>query len=105
MDAIIQVVTTGGSREAMEAIGRHLVESRLASCSQISGPIASTYWWKGKIEETTEWICTVKSTSTLYPEVEAAIRELHPYELPEIVAVIIEFALPGYADWIREETK
>lgn len=104
MDKIIQVVTTGDTRDVMEGIGKRLVERRLASCAQISGPIKSTYWWKGKIETTTEWVCTVKSTSRLYPEVEAMIRELHPYEIPEIIAVNVENALPAYADWVRKET-
>jgi periplasmic divalent cation tolerance protein len=104
MDKIIQVVTTGDSRDIMDRIGKNLVEKRLASCVQLSGPIISTYWWKGKIEETTEWVCTLKSTSELYAKVEAVIRELHPYEIPEIIAIDVENALPEYADWVREET-
>lgn len=104
MDKIIQIVTTGGSREIMEEIGKRLVEKRLASCAQNSGPITSTYWWKGKMETTEEWVCTLKSTSKLYAKIEEAIRELHPYELPEIIAIDVENALPAYADWVREET-
>jgi periplasmic divalent cation tolerance protein len=104
MDTIIQVVTTGNDRDIMEGIGKHLVEKRLASCAQVSGPILSTYWWKGRIEEATEWVCTVKSTSGLYPMVEATIRELHPYELPEIIAIDMKKTLPAYASWVREET-
>lgn len=104
MDTIIQVVTTGDSRDVMEQIGKRLVEQRLAACAQISGPITSTYWWKGKVEVAEEWVCTVKSTSDLYAGVEAAIKELHPYETPEIIAINVEKALPAYADWVRKET-
>jgi periplasmic divalent cation tolerance protein len=104
MDKIVQIVTTGDSRDLMEKIGKNIVEKRLASCAQISGPIKSTYWWKGKIAEATEWVCTLKTTSGLYAKVEATIRELHPYELPEIIAIHVERALPEYEDWVREET-
>ncbi len=104
MDTIIQVVTTCDNREIMEQIGKRLVEKRLASCAQISGPIWSIYWWKGKIEETEEWVCTAKSTAELFPKVEVMIRELHPYEIPEIVAVDVENAYPAYAGWVRNET-
>ena len=104
MDKIIQVVTTGDNRDLMERIGKTVVVRRLASCAQISGPIKSTYWWKGKMEEATEWVCTLKTTSGLYTTVEDAIREFHPYELPEIIAIDIEKALPAYADWVRIET-
>jgi periplasmic divalent cation tolerance protein len=104
MDKIIQVVTTGDNKDLMERIGKTAVANRLASCAQISGPIKSTYWWKGKIEETMEWVCTLKTTSGLYAMVEDLIRGLHPYELPEIIAIDIEKALPAYADWVRIET-
>jgi periplasmic divalent cation tolerance protein len=104
MDKIVQVVTTGESRHVMEGIGRNLVEKRLVSCAQISGPITSTYWWKGKIETAEEWVCTVKTTARLYPKVETMIRDLHPYDIPEIIAMNVENTLPAYADWVRKET-
>jgi periplasmic divalent cation tolerance protein len=104
MDKIIQIMTTGDSKDILEGIGKHLVQNRLASCAQISGPITSTYWWKGKMETATEWVCTLKSTAGLYSKVEAAIRKLHPYEIPEIIAINIEKVLPAYAGWVREET-
>lgn len=104
MGKIIQVVTTGNSKEVMERIGRHMVEKRFAACAQVSGPIKSVYWWQGKIEETTEWICTLKCTSEDYEGIEEAIKNLHPYEVPEIYAIDVEKALPAYAQWVRAET-
>ncbi len=104
MDAIIQVTTTGDNRRMMEKIGRIIVEQRLASCAQISGPIKSIYWWKGKIEETEEWVCVLKSTKTHYEEIQKKIRELHSYDVPEIISVEINRTLPDYARWVREET-
>jgi periplasmic divalent cation tolerance protein len=103
MDKVIQVQTTGESRDLMEKIGRYLVEQRLAACAQISGPIKSIYWWKDKLEETEEWVCLLKSTIGLYPRIEDAIRKIHPYEVPEIIVTGIERALPDYETWVVSE--
>jgi periplasmic divalent cation tolerance protein len=78
---------------------------RLAACAQIIGPIKSIYRWKGTVEEAEEWCCILKSTKDRYKEVEENIRRLHPYELPEIIAVTIDDALPKYAQWVIDETK
>jgi periplasmic divalent cation tolerance protein len=99
MDKIIQVVTTCNDKERLEKIGMHLVKNRLAACAQLSGPI------NGEIEEVTEWVCTLKSTAGLYEKVETAIKELHPYDLPEIIAINVEKTLPTYADWVKKETE
>ncbi|HNY70585.1 MAG TPA: divalent-cation tolerance protein CutA [Syntrophorhabdus sp.] len=104
MDKIIQVITTCNNKELLEEIGTYLVENRLAACAQILGPITSTYWWQGEIEQATEWVCTLKTTEGLYEKVETAILELHPYDLPEIIALDVEKSLPAYADWVRDET-
>ena len=69
---------------------------------QTIGPIASRYRWQGKVEAATEWQCLAKTTAALYPEVEAAIRELHSYDEPEIVALPILTGSPGYLAWITE---
>ncbi len=104
MEEIIQITTTADRRETVETIGRRLVERRLASCAQIGGPITSIYHWKGNVEETEEWQCVVKSRKSLYERIEEEIRRLHPYEVPEIVATVIETALPEYAEWVIAET-
>jgi periplasmic divalent cation tolerance protein len=104
MEEAIHITTTADKREIMEKIGRHLVERRLASCVQIMGPMKSIYWWKGKVEEADEWLCVIKSRASHYEAIEKEITRLHPYELPEIVAMRIEKGLPGYMRWIIEET-
>ena len=104
MDTIIQVTTTGDSREMMEEIGRAIVERRLASSAQISGPVKSIYWWKGRIEETEEWVCILRSTKAHYEEIQRRIRDLHSYDVPEIISVEIGRALPDYERWVRDET-
>jgi periplasmic divalent cation tolerance protein len=104
MEKIIQVTTTTESREAAVNIGRQLVEKRLVACAQVAGPILSIYWWQGRMEETEEWFCVVKTRQSLYQKVEHEIKELHPYELPEIVGTAIDRALQEYANWVTGET-
>jgi len=104
MEEPVQITTTADSRETIERIGRSLVEKKLASCAQVMGPIKSIYRWKGKIEETEEWLCLIKSRKPLYKEIEAEIVRLHPYELPEITMTAIDGGLEGYIRWIEDET-
>jgi len=104
MEPIITITTTTDGREALESIGRHLLAKRLIACIQIVGPIKSLYWWKGHVEEADEWRGIMKSRKSLYAQVEAEIRGLHPYEVPEIVAAELSAALPAYDNWVRAET-
>lgn len=69
---------------------------------QVIGPIASTYRWQGEVERAREWLCLAKTAADRYPEVEAAIRELHSYEEPEIVATPIVAGSAGYLAWLGE---
>jgi len=98
----VQVLTTAASEAEAEAIAAALVERRLAACVQVSGPIRSRYRWRGELERAEEWQCLIKTTAARYPEVEAAIRELHSYEEPEIVATPIVRGSPGYLAWVAE---
>lgn len=81
-----------------------LVEARLAACVQIIGPVRSVYRWQGQVERADEVLLSIKTRAALYPQVEAAIRELHSYEIPEIVALPVAAGLPAYLDWIAAET-
>lgn len=98
----LQVLTTVGSEEDAERISIALVERRLAACVQTAGPIASRYRWQGKVETAREWLCLAKTEAARYPEVEAAIREIHPYDEPEIVATPVVAGSAGYLAWISE---
>jgi periplasmic divalent cation tolerance protein len=98
------VFTNLPDREAALKLGRELVERRLAACVNVLGGCTSVYRWKGEVEEAAEVPVLVKTRNARYEELEAAIRELHPYELPEIVAVPIVRGLADYVDWIAEET-
>lgn len=79
-----------------------LVAERLAACAQVYGPVQSTYRWQGAVEEATEWYCVMKTTQTRFPALEQRIRQLHTYEVPEIVATRIVAGTPEYLAWIEE---
>jgi periplasmic divalent cation tolerance protein len=96
----VQVSTATGSEQEAERIAAALVERRLAACVQTVGPIASRYRWQGEVETAREWLCLAKTAASRYAEVEAAIRELHSYEEPEIVATPIVAGSEGYLAWI-----
>jgi periplasmic divalent cation tolerance protein len=103
MEGFIQVMTATDKREDAERIARSLVEMRLAGCVQIVGPMTSIYHWKGKIETAGEWLCLIKSREDCYGGIEEAIRSLHPYETPEIIAMPITAGSRDYLDWLRGE--
>ena len=100
MSAHVQVLTTTASEEEAGRIAELLVERRLAACVQVVGPITSRYRWQGEIEEEREWQCLAKTTRAAYEAVEAAIREVHSYDEPEIIATPIVAGSPGYLAWI-----
>ena len=102
---LIQVSTATDSAAAAQAIADHLVESRLAACVQVVGPVVSTYRWEGKVERAEEYLCLVKSRSELLSELEAAIRSLHSYDNPEIIAVPIVAGGAEYLRWVESETE
>ncbi len=83
-----------------EKIATALVEQRLAACVNIVPNLTSVYRWQGKIEKDNEILLLIKTTQQHYPSLETAIRQLHPYELPEILAVTVKEGLPDYLDWI-----
>ncbi|WP_119291106.1 divalent-cation tolerance protein CutA [Azohydromonas sediminis] len=98
----VAVVTTCATRDEALRIAHALVERRLAACVQLSA-IDSVYRWDGQVQQDPEVRLVVKTLEARYSEVERAIRELHPYALPQIVAVRLDHALPAYADWIVAE--
>lgn len=103
MSDYIQIVTTAGTRDDAQRIARALVEERLAACAQVVGPVASTYRWKGEIETADEWQCWAKTRQSLYERVEQAIRRLHPYEVPEILALPVLTGSAVYLAWLDEQ--
>lgn len=99
---LLLVMTTAATRDDARRIGLALVERRLVACAQLSD-IESLYRWQGRLEQSPECRLVLKTTVESYAAVEAAIRELHPYELPAIHAMPVTQAYGPYADWVREE--
>lgn len=104
MSSFVQVSTTVEKREDAARIAETVLGKKLAACVQVIGPIRSTYWWKGKIEEAEEWFCLLKTRKELYGDLERELKSVHPYEEPEIIALPITEGSEGYLRWIAHET-
>lgn len=98
------VLTTIDSRDGADSIAARLVESELAACVQIVGPVTSVYRWKGAVETAGEFLLIIKTRAALYPELERTLKNLHPYETPEIIAVPVTAGLPAYLSWLADST-
>lgn len=103
MAKYIQVVTTVASKAEGERIALALLEKRLVGCVQIVGPIESLYWWRGKIEQSQEWLCVAKTERKLFAQIEETIKALHSYEVPEILVVPIVEGSRDYLRWLEEQ--
>lgn len=104
MDEVILVITNLPDRGAALKLAQALVDRRLAACVNVLAGCTSVYRWKGAIEQAAEVPVLIKTRAARYDEVEAAIREHHPYELPEILAVPVRGGLDDYLQWVAGET-
>ncbi len=104
MNEILLVITNLPDVPSTKKLARHLIEERAAACVNQLAPCTSTYRWKNNIETVTEVPLLIKTTQAAYPRLEKLIREAHPYELPEIIAVLVTAGLPSYLDWVDGET-
>jgi periplasmic divalent cation tolerance protein len=104
MSPYVQISTTTATRDDAQRLARELVSRRLVACAQVIGPITSTYWWQGKMEEAQEWLCLAKTRTRLFAAVERALKRQHPYEVPEIIAVPLADGSRPYLDWLERET-
>ena len=104
MDEVVVVLTNLPDRAAAVMLAQELVARRLAACVNVLAECTSVYRWKGAIENAIEVPVLIKTRAGRYAEVEAVIRELHPYELPEIVAVPVLHGFDEYLQWVTDET-
>ena len=102
---VLLVLTNLPDREAAERLANTLIEEKAAACVNILGACTSVYRWQGAVENAEEIPLLIKTTSARYAALEATIRRLHPYELPEIIAVPLAQGLPDYLDWVASETR
>ena len=104
MPAIRLVLTTLPDADTAGTLARGLVETGLAACVNILSPCRSVYRWQGAIQEDGEIPLFIKTTAELYPALETYLRQQHPYELPEILALDVAAGLPDYLRWVPQST-
>ena len=105
MEQAMMVLTNMADMESARSLAATLVERRLAACVNLLPGVQSVYRWQGVVEQSAEVTLLIKTTAGRYGELEQAIRQLHPYELPELIALPIAAGLPGYLEWIALETR
>ena len=96
----LEVTTMVPSQDVASAIAMALIERQLAGCVQITGPVTSIYRWEGEIETAKEYRLTIKTTQAAYGSMLAAILELHPYDVPEVLALSISDGHADYLEWL-----
>ena len=101
---VLLVLTNLPDMASAQQLADALVARRAAACVNILAACTSVYRWQGKVESAGEVPLLIKSTRAAYPRLEKLVREHHPYELPEIIAVPVNAGLAGYLEWVAEET-
>ncbi|QGJ69456.1 Periplasmic divalent cation tolerance protein cutA [Planctomycetales bacterium 10988] len=96
------VTTTVENKKAAHALAKMVVERKLAACAQVFGPIQSVYRWKEEVQESEEWMCSMKTSQALYARLERAIQEQHTYDEPEIIATAVVAGSVGYLTWLQD---
>ena len=104
MGNYIQVETTTDSREVADKIASSVLDKQLAACVQLRNCV-SMFRWQGKIERADEFICVMKSRTDLYQDLKEAIREVHNYEVPEIIATEVRYVGGAYRAWLDQELR
>jgi periplasmic divalent cation tolerance protein len=99
------VITNLPDRASAERLAEALIARRVAACVNVMAPCRSVYPWQGTVEHAEEHPVFVKTPADRYDALQQAIRELHPYELPEIIAVRLDAGLPEYLNWVASETR
>jgi periplasmic divalent cation tolerance protein len=99
---VLLVLSTFPDVATARRVGRELVEQRCAACANILPAVESIYWWEKKVESANETLVLFKTTAGRYAALETALRQLHPYEVPEVIAVKVEQGSPDYLRWVSE---
>jgi periplasmic divalent cation tolerance protein len=104
MDVLICLCTCP-DRASAAGLARALVDARLAACVNLLPGVASIYRWQGRVEQADEVLLLIKTTRQAYPALEARLPALHPYELPELLAVESAAGLPAYLEWVAAQAR
>lgn len=100
---VVTVLTTAPTAEVAERIGEALVTERLAACANVVSGVRSIFWWKGALSRESEVLVILKTTSAAWDDVRRRIIELHPYEVPEVIALNVRGGHVPYLDWVRDQ--
>jgi periplasmic divalent cation tolerance protein len=100
---LVLAITTIATADAAESLATALVERNLAACCQIVGPIKSIYRWQGKVEQSAEYQVWIKTRRDRWSELERAVQELHPYDVPQLVLLEVAAASELYSKWLHEQ--
>jgi periplasmic divalent cation tolerance protein len=98
----VQVLMTTATEVEAQTIAAALVDGHLAACVQVLGPVESWFWWEGRRQRTREWLCLAKTTADRYEALEAAVRERHSYDVPEIMAIPVVHGSERYLRWLAD---
>lgn len=101
VEPVVIVLVTTPPDNASD-VARHLVENRLAACVNIIPEVRSVYRWEGNIEEDRECLLVVKTTERMYEAVSRAVRQIHPYSVPEVISLELTDGYDGYLRWVVE---
>jgi periplasmic divalent cation tolerance protein len=105
MTEVVLILTTVPDDERAEPLARTLIEERLAACVNLHAPMTSIYRWKGAVDRDAERQLIIKTTRARVPALEARIKSLHAYELPEFVVVPVEGGSQAYLEWVGQGTR
>jgi periplasmic divalent cation tolerance protein len=101
MTNIVVFMTTSTKQEAQKIV-RSLLDKHLIACANILGPVGSQFWWQGKIDKAKEFLVLMKSNEKLFEKLSKTIKEMHSYEVPEILALPIVKGWAPYLEWLTE---
>jgi len=103
-DEFLLVMTTCPTKDSATELAKALVEAKIAACIQISASVTSIYSWEDDLCEESEFALHIKCMAKNYSALENKVKQLHPYQVPELIAVSLTNGLPAYFDWIKETT-
>ncbi|CUQ66486.1 Divalent-cation tolerance protein CutA [Candidatus Nitrospira inopinata] len=101
---VLVVMVTAPNQEEADRLAEQIVHGRLAACATTVAGAESTYWWEGKLVKEREVLLLLKTTVDKFSSLQQTIQRIHPYKVPEIIALPIKDGLPQYLEWVRQET-